>query len=311
MLTYLVRRLAQSLLVIMGVTFVVYFILYQTGEPTFLLVSSDASQQEVARVRHELGFDRPWYVQYKDYFTKAAHGNFGTSLRQGQPVTRIVLERLPATVELTVAAIVIALAIAVPVGIISATRRNSLWDNAAMSGAIIGQSLPSFFLGIMLLYVFGGQLGWFPIGGRGSSGFVDELQHLALPAITLGAFSTARNARLIRSNLLEVMGQDYVRTARAKGLKEQAVVIRHALKNTLIPVVTVLGLDFGVLLSGAVVTETVFGWPGVGSLVIKAVGQKDFPVVLGCVTVISLIFVLINLGVDLVYGYLDPRIRYA
>lgn len=311
MIAYLVRRLLQSLLVIVGVTFVVYFILYQTGDPTFLLVSSDASQAEVAQVRHQLGFDRPWYIQYKDFIAKALHGDFGISLRQGQPVTNVVLDRLPATLELTALAIAIALMLAIPAGIVSATRRNSLYDNGAMFLAILGQAMPSFFLGIMLLYIFGGQLGWFPIGGRGSGGLLDEARHVILPAITLGAFSTARTARLIRSNLLEVLGQDYVRTARAKGLRERAVTIRHALKNALIPVVTVLGLDFGVLLSGAVVTETVFDWPGVGSLVIKAVGQKDFPVVLGCVTMISIVFVLINLAVDLIYGYLDPRIRYA
>lgn len=311
MVNYLARRLAQSVFVVIGVTFVVYFILYQAGDPTFLLVSSDASLAEVARVRHLLGFDRPWYVQYKDYFVKAAHGDFGISLRQGQPVMHIVLERLPATLELTAAAILLALAIAVPAGIISATRRNSIYDGAAMGGAVLGQAMPSFFLGILLLYIFGGQLGWFPIGGRGNGSLGDELQHLILPAITLGAFSAARTARLIRSNLLEVLGQDYVRTGRAKGLRERTVVMRHALKNALIPVVTIIGLDFGALLSGAVVTETVFDWPGVGSLVIKAVEQKDFPVVLGCVTIISLMFVLVNLGVDLLYGYLDPRIRYA
>lgn len=311
MLNYLIRCLLQSVLVVFGVTVVVYFILYQTGDPTFLLISSDASAAEAARVRHQLGFDRPWYVQYKDFLVKALHGNFGVSLRQGQPVMTIVMQRLPATLELTAAAVVLALAIAVPVGIISATRRNSLYDNGAMLGAIFLQAVPGFFLGIMLLYIFGGILGWLPIGGRGSGGLWDQLQHLILPAITLGAFSAARTARLIRSNLLEVLGQDYVRTGRAKGLRERTVVVRHALKNALIPVVTVLGLDFGVLLSGAVITETVFAWPGVGSLVINAVEEKDFPLVLGCVTVISVMFVAINLGVDLIYGYLDPRIHYA
>lgn len=311
MSTYIVRRLLQSVLVVFGVTLLVYFILFQTGDPTFLSVSPDASAEEVAQVRHQLGYDRPWYVQYADFFSGLVQGDLGTSLRQRRPVFEVVTEKLPATIELTVAALLLALAVALPAGIISATRRNSIWDNLAMLGALGGQSVPVFFLGIMLLYIFGGRLGWFPIGGKGEGGFVNEVRHLVLPALTLGAVSMARNTRLVRSNLLEVMGQDYVRTARAKGLREYSVILRHALKNSLIPVVTIIGLDFSVLLGGAVVTETVFAWPGVGSMAIKAIGQKDFPVVVGAVTILSLLFVGINLLVDLTYGYLDPRIRYG
>jgi peptide/nickel transport system permease protein len=309
--TYIARRVLQSVLVLLGVTFLVYFILFQTGDPTFLSVSTDASQEEVERVRRMLGFDRPWYVQYFEFVTRAIQGDFGTSLRQGQPVTQIVLERLPATLELAMAALIISLVIAFPAGIISATRRNSLWDQAAMLGAVLGQSAPTFFLGIMLLFIFGGMLNWFPIGGRGQTGPGDEVRHLILPALTLGTFSMARNARLVRSSLLETLGLDYVRVARSKGLGEQAVVLRHALRNALIPVVTVVGLEFGALLGGAIITETVFAWPGVGSLVVRAIGQKDFPVVVGCVTMLAVIFVTINLVVDLVYGYLDPRVRHA
>ena len=309
MTTYIVRRLLQSLLVVFGVTLLVYFILFQTGDPTFLSVSPDATVEEVARVRHQLGYDRPWYVQYGDFFSGLVQGDLGTSLRQRRPVFEVVTEKLPATLELTVAALVLSLLVALPAGIISATKRNSIWDNMAMLGALGGQSVPVFFLGIMLLYIFGGRLGWFPIGGKGQGGLGDEIKHLVLPAITLGAVSMARNTRLVRSNLLEVLGQDYVRTARAKGLREYAVILRHALKNSLIPVVTIIGLDFSVLLGGAVVTETVFAWPGVGSMAIRAIGQKDFPVVVGAVTILSLLFVGINLLVDLVYGYLDPRIR--
>ena len=311
MANYIIRRLVQSVIVVIGVTFLVYFILFQTGDPTLLLVSSDATREEVERVRHEHGYDRPWYVQYGDFFSGLVRGDLGTSLRQGRPVFEVVTEKLPATLELTIAALVLALAMALPAGIISATKRNSIWDNLAMLGALAGQSVPVFFLGIMLLYIFGGRLGWFPIGGKGQGGLGDELRHLALPAVTLAAFSTARNTRLVRSNLLEVLGQDYVRTARAKGLREYAVILRHALKNSLIPVVTIVGLEFGALLGGAVVTETVFAWPGVGGMVIKAIGQKDFPVVVGSVTILSLLFVAINLLVDLTYGFLDPRIRYG
>ena len=311
MARYIVRRLLHSVLVVAGVTMLVYFILFQTGDPTFLSVSPDATVEEVAHVRHQLGYDRPWYVQYEDYLSGLVHGDLGTSLRQQRPVYDMIRERMPATIELTVAAMAIALIVALPVGIISAARRNSIWDNLSMLGAMTGQSVPVFFLGIMLLYVFGGELGWFPIGGRGQGNIGDELRHLILPAVTLSAASMARNARLVRSNLLEVLGQDYVRTARAKGLGETGVVLGHALRNSLIPVVTLIGLEFGALLGGAVVTETVFAWPGMGSMVIKAIGQRDFPVVVGAVTTLSLLFVIINLLVDLSYVWLDPRIRYG
>ena len=308
---YILRRLLQSILVLLGVTFLVYFILFQTGDPTFLSVSTDASQAEVERVRHELGFDRPWYVQYAAFLSKAVRGDFGTSLRQGLPVTGIVLDRIPATLELALAALAISLLVAFPVGILAATRRNSALDQLAMLGAVLGQSAPTFFVGIMLLFVFGGILGWFPIGGRGQSSPVDELRHLVLPAVTLGTFSMARNARLIRSSLLETLGREYVTVAWAKGLGESTVVLRHALRNALIPVVTVIGLDFGALLGGAIITETVFAWPGVGNLVVKAIGQKDFPVVVGCVTMLAVVFITINVVIDVLYGYLDPRVRRA
>ncbi|MFN8524459.1 MAG: ABC transporter permease [Chloroflexota bacterium] len=311
MTTFIIRRLLQSVFVVVGVTFLVYMILFQTGDPTFLSVSTDASREEVERVRRELGFDRPWYVQYFEFMGKAVRGDFGTSLRQGLPVTQIVLERLPATMELAAAAILISLLVAFPVGIISATRRNSIWDQLSTVGAMLGQSAPVFFLGIMLLYIFGGILNWFPIGGRGRDSVGDEIYHLVLPALTLGAFSMSRNARLVRSSLLETLGLEYVTVAWAKGLSERAVVLGHALRNALIPVVTVVGLEFGALLGGAVITETVFAWPGVGSLVVRAIGQKDFPVVVGCVTMLAIVFVTINLLIDILYGYLDPRVRRA
>jgi len=226
--SYLIRRLLQSVLVLIGVTFVVYFVLFQTGDPTFLSVSTDASQQEVERVRHLLGFDRPWYVQYGEFLSKAVRGDFGTSLRQGLPVTNIVVDRLPATLELALAALALSLTIALPVGIVSAARRNTPVDQAAMVGAVLGQSAPTFFVGILLLFIFGGVLNWFPIGGRGQLGPGDELRHLILPAITLGTFSIARTARLVRSSLLETLGLEYVTVAWAKGLGEPAVLLRRA-----------------------------------------------------------------------------------
>src|SRR5262249_47048791 len=238
--TYIVRRLLQSILVLVGVTSLVYFILFQTGDPTFLSVSTDTSQQEVERVRHELGFDRPWYVQYAQFLGRAVHGDFGTSLRQGLPVTGIVLERLPATLELALAAMAVSLVIAFPAGILSATRRNSVIDQAAMVGAVLGQSAPTFFLGIMLLFVFGGILGWFPIGGRGQTGPSDELRHLVLPAITLGTFSLARNCRPGRPGLLQKPRPGKVARAAGGGLSEGGGGLRPPPPQDLDPPGTVL-----------------------------------------------------------------------
>jgi peptide/nickel transport system permease protein len=308
---YIIRRLLQSILVVVGVTFLVFIILYQTGDPVQLLVGPDATKDDIAQIRHQMGFDRPWYVQYADFLSSAARGDFGRSLRQDQPVWDLIVERLPATLELAVAAFLLSLVISLPVGIISATRRNSIWDNLSMGGALLGQSLPVFFLGIILIYIFAGQLKILPSFGRGSGGLQSQLSHLVLPAITLGTFSLARNARLVRSSLLEVLGLEFVKTARAKGLTENTVIWRHALKNALIPVVTIFGLEFGNLLGGAVITETVFAWPGVGRMVILAIQQRDFPLVVGTVTVVAIIFVVLNLLVDLLYGLLDPRVRFS
>ena len=308
---YVIRRLLQSVLVVLGVTFLVFIILYQTGDPVQLLVGPDATKADIAEIRHQMGFDRPWYVQYADFLSHAARGDFGRSLRQDQPVWDLIVERLPATLELAVAAFVLSLVISLPVGIISATRRNSIWDNLSMGGALLGQSLPVFFLGIMLIFIFAGQLKILPSFGRGGGSIQSQLSHLILPAITLGTFSLARNARLVRSSLLEVLGLEFVKTARAKGLTENTVVWRHALKNALIPVVTIFGLEFGNLLGGAVITETVFAWPGVGRMVILAIQQRDFPLVVGTVTVVAIIFVILNLLVDLLYGLLDPRVRFS
>lgn len=311
MTRYIIRRLLQSVLVVAGVSLLVFFILYQTGDPTLLMASPDATREEVDELRRAMGFDRPWYVQYWDFASDAIRGDFGTSFRQGQPVFSLIMERLPATLRLAGAAFVISVVVSIPVGIVSATRRNTIWDTMAMGFALLGQSLPVFFLGVMLIWIFAGLLGWLPSFGQGDGSFVSTLKHLILPSITLATFSLARNARLVRSSLLEVLGLEYIKTARSKGLAERLVIYRHALRNALIPVVTIFGLEFGTLLGGAVITETVFAWPGVGRLIILAVQQRDFPVVVGAVTIIATLFVFLNLIVDLLYGVIDPRVRYS
>lgn len=311
MLRYIIRRLMQSVIVVLGVSLLVFVILYQTGDPVLLMASPDATQEQIEQMRENLGFNRPWYVQYFDFISDAVRGDFGTSLRQGQPVFDLIIERLPATLRLAVAAFALSVLLSIPIGILSATKRNSIWDNLTMGFALLGQSLPVFFLGIMLIYLFAGRLGWLPSFGQGDGSLGSTLKHLVLPAITLGTFSLARNARLVRSTLLEVLGLDYIKTARAKGLSEKIVVYRHALKNALIPVVTIFGLEFGTLLGGAIITETVFAWPGVGRMIILAIQQRDFPLVVGSVMILAMMFVVLNLIVDILYGVIDPRVRYS
>lgn len=311
MTQYIIRRLLQSIFVLVGVTFLVFIIMFQAGDPVILMASPDATTEQIDQMRRDMGFDRPWFVQYADFMSNAVRGDFGNSLRQGQPVFGLVMDRLPATLQLAFAAFILSVIISIPVGVISATRRNSLYDNGAMGFALLGQSLPVFFLGVMLIWIFAGVLGWLPSSGRGDVDLASRVKHMVLPAITLGTFSLAQNARLVRSTLLEVLGLDFIKTARAKGLRENTVVMRHALRNALIPVVTVLGLQFGTLLGGAVITETVFSWPGIGRLTINAIHQRDFPLVVGAVTVIAVIFVVLNLIIDLIYGFLDPRVRYS
>lgn len=305
MTQYIIRRLLQSVLVVVGVSFLVFVIMFQTGDPVILMASPDATREEVEELRRALGFDRPWYVQYGDFIWNAVRGDFGTSLRHGQPVFSLIWERIPATLELALAAFAFSVCLSIPIGIISATMRNSIWDNAVMAFALFGQALPVFFLGIMLIWIFAGIFHIFPSGGRG------DLSHLILPAITLGTFSLARNSRLVRSSLLEVLSQDYVKTARSKGLAERVVILRHALRNALIPVVTVLGLEFGVLLGGAVITETVFAWPGIGLALSQAITQRDTVLLQGGILLIAVIFVLINFLVDVLYAYFNPKIKLS
>ncbi|MFM7584410.1 MAG: ABC transporter permease, partial [Caldilinea sp.] len=285
MTTYLVRRVLQTFVVILGVTLLSFFALFLAGDPTYLYVSERATAEEVAATRAKLGFDRPIHEQYGRYLVGLVTFDLGNSLRSRTPAFELVLERMPATLELTLFAILFATLLAIPIGILSATRRGTPLDGGIMLFAMFGQSMPSFWLGIMLILFVGLGLRWLPISGhvpvlepllggdlpKALANLPDALRHLILPGVTLGVFSLARNARLVRSSMLEVLGQDYVTTAKAKGLSRFTVVMRHAFRNSLIPFVTIIGLEFGFLLSGVVVTETVFSWPGVGRLVFNAI----------------------------------------
>lgn len=320
---YLVRRLFQSIIVIFGVTVVTFFSLQLAGDPTYLYVSDRASDEEIAETRTKLGFDRPLTEQYLSFVGGMLQGDFGDSLRSKTPALPQVLERLPATIELTAFAMTLAITFAIPIGIIAALRRGTPVDGGVMIFAIVGQSMPSFWLGIMLILFVGLQLKWLPISGHvpviqpildgepniAIQNLPEALRHLIMPGITIAVFSLSRNARLVRSAMLEVLGQDYIRTAHAKGLTNRAVIVGHAFRNALIPVVTILGLEFGFLLSGVVVVETVFSWPGLGRLVFNAINQRDIPIVQTAVVIFSLLFVGLNLVVDLLYVVLNPRIR--
>ena len=302
---FVVRRLVQAVLVVFGVSLVVFCVVRLSGDPTYLMLSPNATEEDRRRFARELGLDRPLYIQYIVFVQRAVAGDFGRSLRYNQSALALVLERLPATLELSLAALLVSLVVAIPAGVVSALRRSTPVDNLTMLGALFGQSMPVFWLGIMLILLFSVRLPIFPTSGRGT------LAHLILPAVTLGLYSTARVTRLVRAGMLEVIGQEYIRTAWAKGLTDRVVIYKHALRNTLIPVVTIVGLELGTLLGGAVITETVFAWPGIGRLAVTAIFQRDYPVVQAAVCVTALVFVASNLLVDLVYGWLDPRIRFT
>lgn len=321
--TYIIRRLLQSIIVILGVTILSFFTLFLAGDPTYLYVSENASEQEIIETRQKLGFDRPLHEQYLNFLGGMLQGDLGTSLRARKPALDVIMERLPATIELTLFAMIVSTLLAIPIGIIAALRRGTPLDGGIMLFAMVGQSIPGFWLGIMLILFVGLGLRWLPISGHvpvlqpmlegnfgeAAGNFPNALRHLILPAITVGVFSLSRNARLVRSSMLEVLSLDYITTARAKGLHERKVIMGHAFRNALFPLVTILGLEFGFLLSGVVVAETVFSWPGVGRLVFNAINQRDIPLVQASVVIFSFIFVILNLLVDIVYAYLDPRIR--
>lgn len=327
MFAYLIRRVIVTIPVLIGVSFLVFSLIFiSPGDPAALMLGPEAATDEqLAIVREQLGLDRPFFVQYGDYLWKAARLDFGQSIQQRRPVAEMVLDRFPATVELAVASMVFALLVAIPLGVISAVKQYSLVDNGSMFVALLGVSMPGFWLGLVLMLLFSVKLGWLPASGRGGpivTGLITSItqqdiepfwsaaQRLILPMITLGTGAAALLTRLMRAAMLEVVRQDYVRTARAKGLADRLVIYRHALRNAILPVITMVGIYFGGLLGGSVIIETIFSWPGVGRMAIQAIFSRDFPVVQGVVLMLAVVFVLINLLVDLAYAFVDPRIRY-
>ena len=302
--TFFLRRLAHSIIVIFGITLVIFIITHLIGDPVNLLLPPEASQTDREVFRSQLGLDQPLHIQYLIFLRDAVKGNFGISFRHGRPALELVIDHLPATLELTVAAMLISILLAIPIGILSSVKPGSLLDRTGMTFALFGQSAPVFWIGIMFILLFGVKLRWFPVSGRGG------IENLIMPAMTLGLFSTAAITRLTRSSMLDVLDKEYIRTARIKGLPENRVILKHALKNALIPIVTIVALQFGMMLSGAVITETIFAWPGVGRLAVNAIYNRDYPVVQAAVFVTSVFFIVINFLVDLIYTYIDPRITY-
>jgi peptide/nickel transport system permease protein len=300
---YVARQLVQLVIVVVGISVLAFALLHIIGDPVLLLLPQNAGKEEYERYRHLLGLDRPVWVQYWTFASRAAVGDFGKSWYADRPAFGLVIERMPPTLYLTVAGLATALLIALPLGILAALRRHSLVDNLCTVLAVAGQAVPIFWFGIMLIILFAVRLRLLPASGYGT------WQHFLMPAFCLGAFLAPITMRLVRSGVIEVMNMDYVKTARAKGVREGLVVTKHAFRNACIPVITVLGLQFGQLLGGAIVTETVFAWPGVASLTVDSIRNQDFPVVQCAVLLLALIIVVVNLAVDLLVGLIDPRIR--
>jgi len=325
MIAILLRRCLQSMLVIIGVTTITFATLHLGGDPTYLYVSERATEEEIAATRAKLGFDKPLPEQYLRFAVGLLHADFGTSLIYRTPALGVVLNRFPATLELTLCALSLALVLGIPLGVMAALHRGRPLDGGIMVFATFGQSVPNFWLGLMLILIVGVKWRWLPISGRvplldplfsgefatAWANLPRALPYLVMPSITIAFFSIARTARLVRSSLLDVLSQDYVRTARSKGLTEWRVIVHHALRNAWMPVITMLGLEFGFLLSGVVVVETVFSWPGVGRLVFNAINHRDIPLVQAAVIMFALVFVGLNLIVDLLYARLDPRVRFG
>lgn len=291
--------------VLIGVATLVFSLIHLVpGDPVQAMLGESASPQDVAQLRTKLGLDRPLLQQYGSFAAGVVRGDLGTSLRTNQPVTDIILERMPATMELAVSAMVVAILFAIPLGIIAAVGKGTHVDHAATTVALVGISMPTFWLGPLLAIVFSVWLGWFPVSGRGT------VANLVLPAITLGAPLAAILARMTRASVLEELRELYVLAARARGVSETRAVLAHAFRNSLIPIVTVIGLQFGSVLTGAVITETIFAWPGVGRLLVQSISARDYPAVQGCILLIAVTYVSMNLFIDMLYGFLDPRIRY-
>jgi peptide/nickel transport system permease protein len=319
MVAFVLRRVAQALLVMLAVGLIAFSLFRFTGDPVLFMLGQDATPEDRARITKQLGLDQPFYVQYARFVDNALHGDFGLSLRQAQPVSKLIGERLPATLELSAVAALLALVGGVSMGVYTALRRDSWLSQLMLAVSLVGVSLPTFLIGILLILVFAVLLGWLPSFGRGdtvqlgwwSTGFltVSGLKSLILPAITLGLFQMTLIQRLVRSEMLEVLRTDYIKFARARGLTDRAVHFGHALKNTLVPVITITGLQLGAIIAFAIITETVFQWPGMGLLFIQAVGFADIPVMAAYLCLIALFFVVINLVVDLLYYAVDPRLR--
>ncbi len=319
MLAFVLRRLVQSIVVMLTVAFIAFMLFQYVGDPVTNLLGQDATPAQRVQLRADLGLDKPFPVQFARFVGNALQGEFGLSLRQGRKVSSLVVERLPATLELSFTAAIIALLFGIPMGVYAALRRGTFMSQLMMMGSLLGVSLPTFLIGILLILLFAVILKWLPSFGRGevvafgawTSGFftADGLKHLILPSITLAIFQLTLIIRLVRSEMLEVLRTDYIRFARARGLRNRSIYFGHALKNTLVPVITVTGLQLGSLIAFAIITETVFQWPGIGLLFIQAVGFADIPVMAAYLCLISLIFVLINLIVDLLYFAVDPRLR--
>jgi len=304
MKTFIIKQLLQAVGVCLVISMISFFLLFLNTDPALLLLPPEAEVQDIAKFKKQMGLDRPVPVQYLDFLRKVVlHGDFGNSFLAKVPAAKLVRERLPATLELALAALILVNLVALPVGIVSAIRRYSLMDNVATFTALLGQAMPLYWFGIMLIIIFGVWLRWLPISGS------DTLAHLVLPAITLASWILPINMRMVRSGMLDVLNQDYIRTARAKGLVERKVLIKHAFKNAAIPVITITGMQLGALLGGAVVTETVFAWPGLGRLAVDSIRMGDYPVVQAIVVVFALFVVIGNLAADILAALIDPRIR--
>jgi len=302
---YLLRRLILSLLVLWGVVTLVFSLIHLVpGDPVQIMLGEGAQTGDVEQLRQRLGLDQPIGIQYGAYILGLAKGDLGTSFRFGEPVSVVIAERYPATVELAILSLVVAIFIAIPFGILAATRAGQWVDRLITSVTLLGISLPNFASGPIAIIIFSIVLGWLPVSGRGGP------SHYVLPALTLGASMSAILTRMVRAGMIEELQEEYIMTARAKGLSEFKVLFKHALKNGMIPVVTVIGLQFGTLLAGAIITETIFSWPGIGRLTIQAINSRDYPLVQGCILAIACTYVVVNILTDLFYGFLDPRIRY-
>ncbi len=304
MAVYLLRRLYQAMIVFFVVTLIVFIVLYISGNPVELLMPPDAPPRDVEEVRRMFDLDKPLPVQYGLFLKNAVQGNLGVSYYHGQPALQLVLERLPASLELVITSIMISLIFALPLGVLASTRRGKTLDRICLLGSLVGISAPPFLIGIVFILIFAVALQWLPSSGRGT------WAHLVLPATSLALYRLALFLRLIRAGMLDVMTQDFIRTARAKGISEKRVIYKHALKNTLIPFVTIAGMQMGSLLAGAIVTERVFAWPGMGRLFLASIEVMDFPVIIAWALVVTAIFLTINLVVDIIYVWLDPRIRH-